>query len=312
MNVPKSHTLLVGGGHWANRLFQACRMNGKVNIGGVITKNRDFLKTNFHLRRYDNIQEAFAKQQFDSIICACLPEKQERVIFSKQFSSIPTLLEKPLVVPNFKEDSSDLKSRLFSIINRPYLVNHFHLFHPGYLEFKASFDPLDVEEIQITEGGWGPFRSFSSLFDWGPHAAGVALDLLGENWSILGVTRQCHSHTGSEIHSSQICFLIDRGKTKKATLNFGNGFQEKTRTISSLLSSGEKKTFDLMKWKQQQRSMFSKRFTRPQDALDRILETFGDLCSGNQIFWPNRSVNIAIQSTLMLNEVQKYIVNNQK
>lgn len=91
---------------------------------------------------------------------------------------LPLMVEKPLAVG--LPDSAVL-IHAASRIRAPFLVNHLHLFSPAYEALRDEVLGRPSGIRVRTEGcGLGPYRPYSSLWDYGPHDAsmlfGIGLD----------------------------------------------------------------------------------------------------------------------------------------
>jgi len=63
----------------------------------------------------------------------------------------------------------------------PVVVDHIHLFNPAWRELKRRLPELGaIREVESEAGQEGPFRAdVTPLWDWGPHDAALAIDLMG-------------------------------------------------------------------------------------------------------------------------------------
>lgn len=87
---------------------------------------------------------------------------------------IPVMLEKPVAL-----SSQELEPLLPLQYNAPILVNYTHLFANHFIELKKYYND-DIRNIQTHGRGKGPYRNFSSLFDYGSHDVAMILDLIRE------------------------------------------------------------------------------------------------------------------------------------
>ena len=303
--------LLVGGGRWAGFIFDESQKVGAINITAVATNNKSFGGPKAPIPIYNSIDQAFKQQNFDALICACSPKKQEQIIFNPEFASIPAILEKPLIMPLPSEKTHSLRNRLLSIRNRPYLVNHFHLFHQGYLDYRNSLKQLEINELRITEGGNGPIRDFPTLFDWGPHAAGIAIDLLGSDWEINAVEREEKPKDILYRYKVRMKFRNSLGRNTSAALHFGNGFAEKERTICAIQSSEKQKKFKLPDTPRiiEGAGLSPRTLESP---MNRILSVFKESFYDAPNHWPGHSLDVAIQSILILHEARNIYGGSNK
>lgn len=142
-----------------------------------------------------------------SITCACLE------------AGLPVMLEKPVAL------TIDDSNAIFSASEQaglPVLVNNVHLFSVAFETLRSMTKSWSPVEIESKGGGFGPFRDYSSLLDYGPHDLSMSLSILNESLDAHFIER-LHSENG-EIF--RISLMSKRGSALIVT---GNGFPSKNR-----------------------------------------------------------------------------------
>ena len=102
------------------------------------------------------------------VILATPPDVTLRLARRAAASGLAVLATKPLQLGA----AIDLRA--------PFVVDYVRLWSPFYAQLKARAAGHVVRRIRVVCCGPGPFRSFSSLDDYGPHALAFVHDLLGE------------------------------------------------------------------------------------------------------------------------------------
>lgn len=153
---------LVGNGKWgSNYIHIASQLKEPVKI---IVGNR--------LDWYELIHS----KKCDGIIIATPPDSHIKIAREALKANLPVMIEKPLALS--LHDALILKEYES---NAPILVNHLHLFSPAFEGMCRIIDPLDIIEIRSTGVNVGPFRNYSSLFDYGPHDLSMGMYLTKSN-----------------------------------------------------------------------------------------------------------------------------------
>jgi predicted dehydrogenase len=121
-------------------------------------------------------------------------------------------------------------------------VNYVQLYTPGHRALRTRVRDAGIPVISIqTEGSnRGPFRRFSSLYDYAPHDISLCLDLLGSD----GMIRLSQAVKRPGVDGGEL-FEVDwsLGATRIA-MRVGNGATTKTRRFSATLANGRTITSD--------------------------------------------------------------------
>jgi predicted dehydrogenase len=103
----------------------------------------------------------------DGIVIAAPPEITLQLARQAAAAGMAVLATKPLQLPAPVQ------------ITAPFFVDYVRLWAKGYTQLKALVAGHAIEKIQIEFFGPGPWRTFSSLDDFGSHALAFVHDLLG-------------------------------------------------------------------------------------------------------------------------------------
>jgi predicted dehydrogenase len=173
--------------------------------------------------------------ELDAVVVATTPEHQAEVARAAVLAGVPAVVEKPLGL------SRAAAERVFEAVRStdnppPLAVNYVQLYTPAYRALRERVRDAAVPVVSIeTEGSnRGPFRSFSSLYDYGPHDISMCLDLLGADAEFrLGNVVKRPGVDGGELFDAEFSL----GSTRVA-LRVGSGATTKTRRFSATLAGG--------------------------------------------------------------------------
>jgi predicted dehydrogenase len=168
----------------------------------------------------------------DGVIVAADPAITCEVIKYCNFLNIPVLAEKPVGL--YLSDVQKLeKCRI------PIVVNYTHLFSPLYQQMKAAIK-TPITKIVSFGYGPGPFRSFSSLYDYMPHDLSMCLDLIPGKYEIVN-QKAMHSNGG-------VLFVVQlKCGNVEIQIKSGNGATEKQRKLAVFCGEDDKFIYDASK-----------------------------------------------------------------
>jgi predicted dehydrogenase len=173
--------------------------------------------------------------EVDALVVATVPEHQAEVARAAILAGIPAVVEKPLGLSHAAAERV-LEAVRSSENPPPLVVNYVQLYAPGHRALRRLVRDAGVPVVSIaTEGtSRGPFRSFSSLYDYGPHDISLCLDLLGaaSPFRLARVERRAGADAG-EIFDVELSL----GSTS-VSLRVGNGATTKTRRFTATLAGG--------------------------------------------------------------------------
>lgn len=146
----------------------------------------------------------------DGVIIACHPSLNVKIINYANILGIPVLVEKPVSLSLF-----DLEKLHKAKI--PILVNYSMLFTKGYIELKEQVKKEQIRQLVVINCNNGPFRDYSSLYDYAPHNLAVCFDLL-DNLEIVE-QKANRGYNGGIQYGVQ----LENQNKQKANMLAGNG-----------------------------------------------------------------------------------------
>lgn len=110
----------------------------------------------------------------DAFVVATPPETHEEIACAMLEAGRPVVLEKPMALDFYAVLRIALAAKKH---HTPLLVMHQHLFAPAYEELLSRVVGWDAIASSSRGGGLGPNRSYSALWDYGPHDVALHLGL---------------------------------------------------------------------------------------------------------------------------------------
>lgn len=132
---------------------------------------------------------AMLDHPIDAFIVATPPDTHEEIVCALLEAGRPVMVEKPFAL---SVDASKRMAVSAEKSGAPLLVNHQHLFAPAYERFRDIVRGGDWS-IRSAAGNDGPHRSYSALWDYGPHDVSMQLGLADS----LPATRVGFAYRGS-------------------------------------------------------------------------------------------------------------------
>lgn len=219
---------LIGAGHWGRNFIDT--IDGLVDVGlaWVVDPDPDpAIAPQCPL--FENREAAFQSGTVDGIIIASPPSCHDADIRAAVAQGLPVLVEKPFVpsAPAARNLSAYVEERCGYV-----LVDHTHLFHPGYAKLKEMATALGSPGALRSAGGnWGPFRANTPvLWDWGPHDVALCLDLMGE--PPVAVKARClEKRETPEGWGENLALELEFAGGTRASIEIGNLFRQKRRSL---------------------------------------------------------------------------------
>jgi predicted dehydrogenase len=237
---------LIGAGAWGRRYMSTiarrsdCRLVAVARASGRAIEDAPDLP---NFTDYRALFELCSRGELDAVIVATTPEHQGEVAQAAVEHGVPILAEKPL---GFSRRVSEelLASWTRSAKQVPVLVDFVHLWSPAWLELgkRLANETSEISGIIAAGCGLGPFRGWSSLYDYGPHDAAMLLRVLGtDSRAAIGEAHKSPSSLGpsAELFDFQLTL---RGVPVSLTL--GNGSPIKRRLFAVELANGRKLVYD--------------------------------------------------------------------
>jgi predicted dehydrogenase len=180
--------------------------------------------------------------ELDGVIVASTPDNQAEVVAAAIEHGTPVLAEKPLGLT--REVSQRLFVRWRAVERRaPVLVNYIHLWAPAFVELatllRARGGAAAVRSIVSQGSSNGPFREWSTLYDYGSHDCAMLLRLLGVRGFEITAARSLATSGRGELFE----FALRAGDTA-VELTLGNGAGTKTRSFVVTLADAGTLAYD--------------------------------------------------------------------
>lgn len=288
----------MGVGRWAKNYISSIAQNEALELTSICTFGRSNVGIDSTAHLYTKWQSLLASEELDGVIVATSPSVQLEIALSLAQLRVPMILEKPIALN--KQAVDDLSSA-FRKYESKVLVNHFHLFHPNFRQFCSTIDTKQIQKVDIVDGSSGPFRKdISSLYDWGPHAVGVALRLMGSfPTSIKGVCSK--GFQGGDVWRVELVFenLI------VVNVICGNGLTQKRREIEIFFKDrSQSLMFDLSEVNNLNMiSACGGQEVDHRSPLNVLLEEFDSMAKISTSKSTSLSLDIALNSIRVLNHI---------
>jgi predicted dehydrogenase len=231
---------LVGTGKWGRNFVKTARDIHDVEI--VVACRRDTRHRPEWLTERIKLTSNLtaAAKEVDGAIIATPPGSHAECVAPFVERRVPILLEKPVAL-TFEDAKAIFASAEAKGVT--ILVDHIHLFAPAFLELRRTVRTWHPLEITSRAGNYGPFRDYSSLFDWGPHDLAMTISLLGPDVQLVSA-RKTTARAPGEIHELE----LSSGESR-ATITIGNGMDAKARCFAVRCGSRNAVYDDLAKSK---------------------------------------------------------------
>ena len=222
---------LVGAGAWGKRYADALARRSDCSLVAVARATARPEERVFGVPACGDWRQLL---ELDGVIVATTPDNQAEVVAAAIERGTPVLAEKPLGL------SRDVSARLCAAPRRaPVLVNYIHLWAPAFVALRGMLQGTPIRSIVTQGSSHGPFRGWSSLYDYGSHDCAMLLRVLGQRSLSIGSARTLPAAEGGELFE----FALRSGDVDIA-LTLGNGATAKTRKFAVELGSGAALVYD--------------------------------------------------------------------
>jgi predicted dehydrogenase len=212
---------LVGAGAWGRNYLRTARADG-LHVSCVCRATAVPVDGFAEVPVTDDLGQLL--RSCDAVVVATPPASHEGIVLQALASGKPVLLEKPAALSASSVERMITASEVSRV---PLLVAHIHLFSPAFSALRDSSSLMDGPlQVVSLAGNSGPFRDYSSLWDWGPHDVSMCLSVMGRAPDDVEAVRHVHDDGGTV----DIVSLGFQGS--RADLTFGNGLPKKVRAFS--------------------------------------------------------------------------------
>lgn len=227
---------LIGAGRWGRNYIKTIRGLPGARLSVLASRNpanKELVDPSCHIMA--DWHGLLDPQLVDGVIIATPPDLHAEMLEAAIRARLPALVEKPLTLN--LPDALRLQS-LQREFNALVLVDHIRLFNSAFIELIRQAPQLGrIREIHSESGNWGPFRSYTALWDYGPHDLSITLTLLRQFPSKVGVRelkRRDIEDTVAGNYLIELSFLND----VHAEIIVGNLFENKTSRLTVILDRG--------------------------------------------------------------------------
>ncbi len=221
---------LIGAGPWGKNYIRTLSEIPGVKLTRVASRN----PSTAQLVDKDCIVEedwhCVAKAtDINGVIIATPPHCHGAMVKCALNTGLATLVEKPITSTQREaEELLLLAEKKRSLV----MVDHIHLFHPGFRALKKlAKEARQIQTINSTGGGYGPFRKdIRALWDWGTHDIAMCTELIGLSPKVVRARYLKRAKEGYEMGELIETELVFPNGTE-AILRFGNLMEEKIRVF---------------------------------------------------------------------------------
>jgi len=221
---------LIGAGRWGQVYIRTLRqLGGRARLTHVATSRPRQVRPLAPTAALTADWRRVVRGPCEAVIIATPPRLHAPMLEACLAAGKPCLVEKPLCLD---VPTAQRLQRRAEASRVPVLVDHIHLFHPGYEALKAALrrwrEP--IRRI-VAEGlGWGVFRRDTpALWDWGCHDVSLCLDLVGQNPSAVGALAGPRSPRGEP---ELVSLRLDFPGGSCAWIQAGGLSAQERRTVS--------------------------------------------------------------------------------
>jgi predicted dehydrogenase len=217
---------LIGCGAWGWRYIPAALESGVAKVTHVVGASLSRTGAEHCLGLWNapsNHWRVMLDQPIDAFIVATPPDTHEEICTTLLEAGRPVMVEKPFTL------SVNSATRITEAVTRSgatLLVNHQHLFAPAYEKFRDIVRGGDWS-IRSASGNDGPHRSYSALWDYGPHDVAMQLGLADslDAARLYSVQRSMFEHAGDFLLSMSL------GRQMTGLVHVWNNRGPKTRLL---------------------------------------------------------------------------------
>ena len=170
---------VLGAGRWGRTYIRTIAQIPELRVARVASRNPDtqaLVPPDCAVSA--DWRDVVRADDIDGVVVAAPPAVHAEMTLEAIACGRPVMVEKPLALSTASAVSILAAAEARRVF---VLVDHVHLFHPGYQALKRSaLSNGPVRAIAARAGARGPYRpDVRALWDWGPHDVAMCIDLLG-------------------------------------------------------------------------------------------------------------------------------------
>ena len=231
---------LVGAGAWGRNYVSAISRVSGVGLARVASRNpasADFVDEAGAV--HEDWRDMLAAGDLDGVVIASPPASHAQIALAALERGCAILVEKPLTLD--LGEARKLLARALAL-GAVAQVDHIDLANPAWRALKARLPEIGApRRLRGTWANKGPVRpDVSGLWDYGPHAIAVCLDLVGGEPDT--VVARYLARTGAAV---LVEARLEWGEATSAELRLGNAAQAKARNLTVEGATGRMRYDDL-------------------------------------------------------------------
>lgn len=186
---------LIGFGRWGKNYLNTLKNNRYAKITTLVLRPHSMNWFDPQINSFKCFSE-IDSINVDAAIVAIHPESNIEVCSQLIEKKIPFLIEKPITLSLneyrlIKEKASNAQ------IN--FMVNYQHLHSEAYQKIIQEVIDQDLNSICTIAGNYGPFRSYSALWDYGPHDLAMIYGLVGNEMELIKFNNEINDKGSNHI-----------------------------------------------------------------------------------------------------------------
>jgi predicted dehydrogenase len=230
---------MVGLGTWARNILKS--VPPSVRIESIVTKRSDASALAPPDAAVVRDLGGLGFEDFDGIIVTNEASKHVSTLRAVWNAApwMPVFIEKPvaMIYAELQSLAADFPSAML-------LVDHIQLFNENLRVITNGLADARLATITGVDQGRGPVRGdCSALWDYGPHAVSIALELCGGG-NASGMTRVTNATARAHAGRARITFDLEMDSGTTAHLCVANDGEEKKRRYVATTAEGVEHVFD--------------------------------------------------------------------
>lgn len=237
---------LIGAGPWAHRYVETAKLLPGVSFPYYARQKIEDVPWLPYAKRITPKEMLTSGGDIDGLVIACEPAAASDYALQALDAGIPALIEKPLT--RSVRAAFEIMARA-TAAHSWIRVGYTHLHAPAYKKLSQMLQDHcrkkgdTIANFSSVGHGMGPFRSYSSLWDYGPHDAAIMFDLaqtVGElsSFKLLSTERTLIDQGQWWI------FDLTLGEGIAAKISVSNDSDQKVRKLHVITQKGHNFIYD--------------------------------------------------------------------
>ena len=302
---------LIGAGPWGRNYIKTVRDLEGVSLTRLASRNPEASQwVDENCKITTDWKIVASADDLDGVIVATPPHLHVEMSQTVLDAGLPVLVEKPLTLN--LEDAKKLLE-FAEIMRGLVVVDHIHLFHPGWKKLKEYGSTLGkIRKISTSAGAWGPFRpDVPVLWDWGAHDVAMCLDLLSASPAQVSA-QKLESRLVKDVYGESLLLQLEFGSGAQAVIKLNNLLDKKVRVFSVFYEEGvlvfdDRATHKLVRYQPYEESIGPNDPGEPLNIpldmpLNCVVRDFADAVRKKS--YDTQSLQLAVEVTTVLSRAQ--------